>query len=45
MQAKDLIVDQSSDRQIVEQVAEVVPHSRTAVFTTTLIVKAVPTFD
>lgn len=41
MQAEDLSVDESGEGQIVEQIGEVLPHIRIAVFAKTFVVEAV----
>lgn len=41
MQAEDLVVDESGQGQVVEEVCEILPHIRIAVLSETFIVKAV----
>lgn len=41
VQTEDLVVDQGSERQVVEKVCEVFPHIGVAVLAETLVVKAV----
>ena len=45
MEAKDLAVDQSRQRQVVEQIREVLPHVGVAVLSQTFVVEAVHLSD
>ena len=45
MEAEDLIVDQSSERKVVEKVGEVFPHVSVSILSQTLIVEAIDLGD
>ena len=41
MKAEDLIIDKSGEREVIEEVGEVFPHVRVAIFAETLIVETI----
>lgn len=45
VQAEDLVIDQCRQREVVEEIGEVLPHVRISVFSETLVVEAVDLSD